>query len=51
MSCGRMENKFLAYVDGRLKESERLEVEKHLAGVRGVPTARERVSGCGGIAG
>ena len=32
MSCGRMENKFLAYVDGRLKESERLDVEKHLAG-------------------
>ena len=31
MSCNRMENKILAYVDGRLKESERLEVEKHLA--------------------
>jgi anti-sigma factor RsiW len=31
MSCGRMENRILAYVDGRLKESERLEVEKHLA--------------------
>lgn len=31
MSCRRMENKFLAYVDGRLKESERLEVEKHLS--------------------
>jgi anti-sigma factor RsiW len=27
-----MENKFLAYLDGRLKESERLDVEKHLAG-------------------
>jgi anti-sigma factor RsiW len=27
-----MENKILPYVDGRLKESERLEVEKHLAG-------------------
>jgi anti-sigma factor RsiW len=26
-----MENKILAYVDGRLKESERLEVEKHLS--------------------
>ena len=26
-----MENKILEYVDGRLKESERLEVEKHLA--------------------
>jgi anti-sigma factor RsiW len=25
-----MENKILAYVDGRLKEGERLEVEKHL---------------------
>ena len=25
-----MENKILAYVDGRLKESERLEMEKHL---------------------
>src|SRR6266705_3270630 len=31
MSCGRMENKILGYVDGRLKEGERLEVEKHLA--------------------
>ncbi len=31
MSCTRMENKILAYVDGRLKESERLEMEKHLA--------------------
>jgi anti-sigma factor RsiW len=26
-----MENKILGYVDGRLKEDERLEVEKHLA--------------------
>jgi anti-sigma factor RsiW len=32
MSCSRMEAKILAYVDGRLKESERLDVEKHLAG-------------------
>ncbi|HXE33730.1 MAG TPA: zf-HC2 domain-containing protein [Verrucomicrobiae bacterium] len=31
MSCTRMENKVLAYVDGRLKESERLEMEKHLS--------------------
>ena len=31
MSCTRMENKILGYVDGRLKEAERLEVEKHLA--------------------
>ena len=31
MSCTRMENKILGYVDGRLKEGERLEVEKHLA--------------------
>ena len=31
MSCRRMENKILPYVDGRLKESERLEMEKHLA--------------------
>jgi anti-sigma factor RsiW len=31
MSCTRMENKILAYVDGRLKESERLAVENHLA--------------------
>src|SRR5580692_3952810 len=31
MSCGRMEKRILAYVDGRLKESERLEMEKHLA--------------------
>ncbi len=31
MSCTRMENRMMAYVDGRLKESERLDVEKHLA--------------------
>jgi len=31
MNCGRMENKILPYVDGRLKERERLEMEKHLA--------------------
>jgi anti-sigma factor RsiW len=31
MSCSRMERRILAYVDGRLKESERLDVEKHLA--------------------
>ena len=32
MSCERMESRILGYVDGRLKESDRLEVEKHLAG-------------------
>jgi len=32
MSCGRMETRILAYVDGRLKESERAEVQKHLDG-------------------
>src|SRR5712664_2896445 len=31
MSCGRMESKILGYVDGRLKEGERLEMEKHLS--------------------
>ena len=31
MSCGRMETRILAYVDGRLKENERAEMEKHLA--------------------
>lgn len=31
MSCEKMENRILAYVDGRLKESERPDVEKHLA--------------------
>jgi anti-sigma factor RsiW len=30
MSCSRIEKKILGYVDGRLKESERLEMEKHL---------------------
>ena len=30
MSCSRMEGKILGYVDGRLKEGERLEMEKHL---------------------
>ena len=31
MSCGRMENRILPYVDGRLKEGERRELEKTLA--------------------
>src|SRR6266436_9011139 len=31
MGCGRMENRILPYVDERLKEGERQEVEKHLA--------------------
>ena len=31
MSCGRMENKILGYIDGRLKASEQAEMEKHLA--------------------
>ena len=30
MSCERMESRLLGYIDGRLKESEKLEVEKHL---------------------
>jgi anti-sigma factor RsiW len=32
MSCSRVEGKILAFVDNRLKENERLDVEKHLAG-------------------
>ncbi|HUN63027.1 MAG TPA: zf-HC2 domain-containing protein [Candidatus Sulfotelmatobacter sp.] len=31
MSCERMESRILSYIDGRLKESERQDVEKHLA--------------------
>jgi anti-sigma factor RsiW len=31
MSCERMESRILSYVDGRIKESERQDVEKHLA--------------------
>ena len=31
MSCEKMENRILGYVDGRLKGNERQEVEKHLA--------------------
>jgi anti-sigma factor RsiW len=31
MSCERMESRILGYVGGRLKENERLELEKHLA--------------------
>ena len=31
MNCGRMEKKIMGYVDGRLKEGERLEMEKHLS--------------------
>src|SRR6267154_4545477 len=32
MSIHKMETRILAYVDGRLKEDERAEVEKHLEG-------------------
>jgi anti-sigma factor RsiW len=31
MSCEKMEGRILSYIDGRLKESERLDAEKHLA--------------------
>ena len=31
MSCEKMETRILGYADGRLKESERLDAEKHLA--------------------
>ena len=31
MSCVKMENRILAYMDGRLKDSEQAEMEKHLA--------------------
>ena len=31
MNCTRMESRILPYLDGRLKESDRGEVEKHLA--------------------
>ena len=31
MSCSRIEKKIMGYVDGRLKEGERLEMEKHLS--------------------
>jgi len=32
MSCEKMETRILAYVDGRLKESESAEMDKHLGG-------------------
>ena len=41
MSCEKMETRILAYVDGRLKESERGEMEKHLDGC---PACRLRVN-------
>jgi anti-sigma factor RsiW len=31
MSCEKMESRILSYIDGRLKESERQDVEKHLS--------------------
>jgi anti-sigma factor RsiW len=31
MNCARMESRILPYLDGRLKEDERAEAEKHLA--------------------
>jgi anti-sigma factor RsiW len=30
MSCEKMESRILSYIDGRLKDTERLDVEKHL---------------------
>ena len=41
MSCTNMESRILGYVDGRLKESERAEMEKHLAACT---TCRVRVN-------
>jgi len=41
MSCGRMEKQMMPYVDGRLKVSERREVETHLATC---PACRVRVT-------
>jgi anti-sigma factor RsiW len=48
MSCTRMENRMLGYVDGRLKESERLEVEKHLSACA---ACRLRVKEFGAVSG
>jgi anti-sigma factor RsiW len=41
MSCKRIEERILAYVDGRVKESERREMEAHLAEC---PACRLRVN-------
>jgi len=41
MSCERMESRILAYVDGRLKDSERTAAEKHFASCA---TCRVRVN-------
>ena len=41
MSCSRMETRILGYIDGRLKESEQREMEKHLAAC---PTCKVRVN-------
>ena len=41
MSCERMESRILAYMDGRLKNSERAEAEKHFAAC---PACRVRVN-------
>src|ERR1700680_4478337 len=35
MSCSRMETRLLEYIDGRLKEKEQREMEKHLAACSG----------------
>ncbi|HUL34602.1 MAG TPA: zf-HC2 domain-containing protein [Candidatus Eisenbacteria bacterium] len=40
MSCQHMEGRILGYLDGRLKESERLEVERHISNC---PPCRLRV--------
>jgi anti-sigma factor RsiW len=40
MSCEKMASRILGYVDGRLKDSERLDAEKHLSAC---PSCRVRV--------
>lgn len=46
MSCKRMENKLIAFMDGRAGESERRAVEPHLAQCE---TCRARVEGFEGV--
>ena len=49
MSCERMESRILGYVDGRLKESERLEVEKHIANCAPCRLRAEEFSAVSGL--
>jgi len=49
MSCEKIESRMLSYIDGRLKESERAEMEKHLASCAPCALRVEEFRGVSGL--